>query len=722
MIKKAASFLKTHVALKISLIYAGFSALWILLSDQFLYLFVKDPQIMTKIQMVKGWVFIFVTSLIIFYLLYREIAKYERTERALRESEKKYRDLVNNSPDVLYRTDTEGRIVYISPQVEEAAGYTAQEVLGKKMADQFYVYPEQRNELLETLRLKGKARNFTALLKRKDGSTYWASSNAHFQKDLNGRTIGVEGVTRDVTEQKKAEKLLTQREEKLRDLLENITNMFYSHTPDHVLTYVSPQVEDLLGYTPEEAMVKWTELLSDHPLNRIGFEKTVRAIETGERQPPYELELVRKTGEKIMVEVREAPKVKDGKTIAIVGTLLDITDRKRAEKEKLEAQRAAAEQEKLVLVGRIAGKMAHDFNNVLGVIMGNTELALLDCTDDEVRKTLELVYEQSLRGKNLTKNLVAFAKNQEPRQEFFRINETVDLVVSLLKKDLKGIEVVKEAGSGVPDLFADPGMIEHALINLLQNSIHAVGRTRNPRIVIRTYCCDSWICLDIEDNGCGIPQEYLNTIYEPSFTLKGGRDTTGAYRSEIKGTGYGMANVKKYIDQHKGEISVESELNKGTRFTIRLPVVEKELTPTEIKEVERQNVQSGRYILLVEDEPAVSDVQYRILTQAPCSHKVDVASNGKMALDLLQRNTYDLVSLDYVLFGNVTGMDVYAHIRETNTDIPVLFISGNIEFLESIRDLKRKDSNVDHLSKPCPNKEYVNRINGLLERALSVPK
>lgn len=596
MIKRTASFLKKHVAVKISLIYAGFSALWILLSDQFLYLFVKDPQVMTEIQMVKGWVFILVTSLIIFSLLQREVLKYERTEAALRESEKKFRDLVNNSPDLMYRTDMEGRITYISPQVEGVSGYTAEEVLGKKMAEHFYVYPEQRNELMEKLRLNGYVRNFITCLKRKDGSTYWASSNAHFRKDPAGRIVGVEGVTRDVTEQK------------------------------------------------------------------------------------------------------------------------------RAEAEKFEAQRTVAEQEKLVLVGRIAGKMAHDFNNVLGVIMGNTELAMLDCPDDETRKTLELIYEQTLRGKNLTKNLVAFAKNQEPRQEFFRINDTVDLVVSLLKKDLEGIEIVKEAGSGVPDLFADPGMIEHALINLLQNSIHALGYTENPRIVIRTYFSGRRICLEIEDNGCGIPEEYLHAIYEPSFTLKGGRDTTGAYRSDTKGTGYGMANVKKYIDQHKGEISVASGLNKGTRFTIRLPVIEKQLTGEEKREIEKQKVHSGRYILIVEDEPAISDMQYRVLTQDPCSHKVDVAANGKMALDLLQRNTYDLVSLDYVLIGDISGMDVYNHIREKDAQTPVLFISGNIEFLESIRDLKRKDPHVDHLSKPCRNRDYVNRINELIERSPAFPQ
>jgi len=422
-----------------------------------------------------------------------------------------------------------------------------------------------------------------------------------------------------------------------------------------------------------------------------------------------------KTGEVKDIEFRGSF-LKDGGAVV---TLLDITRRTRAEKEKTTAQKIAANQSKQALVGRVAGKMAHDFNNILGIIMGNTELALLDCKDEEIRKTLELVFDQTLRGRNLTRNLVAFARDQEPRQEFFRISGKIDLVVNLLKKDLEGIEIIREYKPGIPELLADSGMIEHALVNLIQNSIHAISMTEYPRIIVRTYCSGENINFEIEDNGCGIPREHLENIYEPSFTLKGTKDVTGSYKPGIKGTGYGMANIKKYIEQHKGRLSVESEFDSGTKVTISIPVIKKGLTEQEKIDIQNTRLQFEKDILIVEDEQAISDVQYRILTQDPCNHKVDIANNGQAAIELFKKNKYDLISLDYILPGGINGMDVYNHIRETNKTIPILFISGNIEFLQSIKELKQKDVNVDHLSKPCQNKDYINSINGLFERTLA---
>ncbi|MDX2439045.1 MAG: ATP-binding protein, partial [Desulfobacterales bacterium] len=268
----------------------------------------------------------------------------------------------------------------------------------------------------------------------------------------------------------------------------------------------------------------------------------------------------------------------------------------------------------------------------------------------------------------------------------------------------------------VPDLLADSGMIEHAIVNLLQNSIHALSLAPRPEITIKTFCRDDHIFLQIKDNGCGIPEIHLESIYSPSFSLKGSRDTTGSYSNLIKGTGYGMANVKKYIEQHRGSISVESEPGVGTQFTIQLPVINKELTVEEKKTIEERQIYPGQRILLVEDEVDISDVQYTILSDSPCNHQVDVAHNGRMALDLFDRNSYDLVSLDYILPGDINGMDIYHHIRRKKTEIPVLFTSGNLEFLQSIKDLKAKDKMIDHISKPCQNKEYLDQINKLLDR------
>ncbi|MCK5154677.1 MAG: response regulator, partial [Spirochaetales bacterium] len=211
----------------------------------------------------------------------------------------------------------------------------------------------------------------------------------------------------------------------------------------------------------------------------------------------------------------------------------------------------------------------------------------------------------------------------------------------------------------------------------------------------------------------GIPIEHYNDIYTPSFTLKGGKDVSQSYADNIKGTGYGMANVKNYIEKHKGEIVFKSKVDKGTKFTMAFPLIKKELTGKEIKEVRRTTIYKEKNILLVEDEKAISDVQSRVLSKEPFKHKIDIAGTGHAAIKLFNENNYDFVSLDYLLPGGMNGMDVYNKIRESNKTIPILFVSGNIEFLESIEDLKKQDPNLNHLSKPCQNKDYVESINQL---------
>ena len=550
----------------------------------------------TFIEIIPEWVkivFVIAIGVIIFLIAVGITSRIQvrRSTFQLRESEEKYRTLINNSPDLRYRTDNQGKIVFISPSVLKLSGYTIKEALGMEMASEIYAFPDQRERFLAILKEHGSVFDFEAQLKRKDGSTWWASTNAVFYKDHQGNILGVEGVTRD------------------------------------------------------------------------------------------------------------------------------ITRRKKSEEEKIKAQQIAAEYQKLTLVGQVAGKMAHDFNNILGIIMGNTELCLMDINDEDIKKNLELILYHTIRGKNLTKNLLAFAKEQEPHNEYFSINEKIEKVLNFLKKDMEEIELIKENKKDVPDLLADPGMIEHAFVNLIQNAIHATSMTKHPRIIIRTYFIDENICFEIEDNGCGIPEKYFDNVFEPSFTLKGSKDATNSYKAGIKGTGYGMANVKKYIDHHKGHIRFESEIGSGTTFIICLPGIKKELTVQEKREIKKETKHFEKYILLVEDEQAISDVQYKILTQDPCNHKVDTADNGQAAMDLFDKNTYDFVSLDHVLPGKLKGLDVYHHIRRTDKKIPILFISGNVEFLESIKALKQKDIRVDHLSKPCQNKDYVTSINRLLDRS-----
>ncbi len=395
---------------------------------------------------------------------------------------------------------------------------------------------------------------------------------------------------------------------------------------------------------------------------------------------------------------------------------IDMAPLQAAEREKLSAQRMAGEQKRFAVVGRVAGKIAHDFNNILGAIMGNAELTLLDCKDPEMTQVLTLIHEQTLKGKNLTQNLMAFAKDQELRQTFFEPGEKLNLVISLMRKELRGIRVNTHVEGNVPEILADPGMVENILVNLLQNAVHALSQTRDPRITIRCYSRRPYLYWEISDNGCGISAEHVETIYEPGFTLKGKKDITGAYRRHIRGTGYGMANVKKWVIQHKGDISVQTQEGVGSTFVVRLPVITRELTPLEKRALADLQIQKGKKILLVEDEVAISDIQRRVLVHEPCCHQVDVAATGQDALVLFEKNAYDLVSLDYMLPGALNGLAVYARIRETHPQVPVLFISGNLEFLESVKGLKARDPRVEHVSKPCHHKEYINAIHLLMER------
>ncbi|MBI9069165.1 MAG: PAS domain S-box protein [Salinivirgaceae bacterium] len=270
---------------------------------------------------------------------WKDITERKRMEEDLRESEQRLNlsqmmghqgnwelNLLNNK---LFWSDEIYRIFEIDSS-EFAASYEA--FLNA-------IHPDDRervnNEYTSSLKTK-KQYEIDHRLLMPDGRIKYVHEYCKTFFDKEGSPLRSVGTIQDITERKQAEEKLQESESKLRNIFENSTNLFYSHTADHQITYINPQVEQILGYSAAEAMIKWTELASDNPINEIGFQNTVEAIETGERQPPYELELIRKDGKKIIVEVRESPLVENGKTMAMVGSLTDITERKQAEEALIE--------------------------------------------------------------------------------------------------------------------------------------------------------------------------------------------------------------------------------------------------------------------------------------------------------------------------------------------------------------------------------------------------
>lgn len=254
-----------------------------------------------------------------------DITMRKLAEEELRESEIRYRTLQEASFGGISIHD-KGLVLDCNQELCNLTGFSREELIG--MDGLNLIAPRWRDLVMQKI-LSRYGKPYDAEGLRKDGSI--------FPLEIRGKNIPFHGrdvrVTefRDITERKRGEEALRQSEEKLRNIIENSTNAFFSHTTDHYITYLSPQIKKILGYSPKEALRKWTELVSDNPLNATGFETTEKAIRTGKSQPLYELELVAKNGRKVWVEVNESPVVVDGKTTMIVGALQDISERKLSE-------------------------------------------------------------------------------------------------------------------------------------------------------------------------------------------------------------------------------------------------------------------------------------------------------------------------------------------------------------------------------------------------------
>jgi len=262
----------------------------------------------------------------------RDITERLQAQEALKEGEERYKDLVEKARIAVLIDDKDGKFTYFNETFCNIFGYSEEEI--KVRSIQSLVHPDDVDRVMQLhnkhLRGEQKSSRYEFKGVKKDGSIIHLEVDALELKD-NEEVVGTNSYLWDITERKLAEETLKENEQKLRNIFENSTNLFYSHTPEHVNTYLSPQVKDILGYSQEEAMVHWTEFVSDNPINELGYKITEKAIKTGKRQASYELELIKKNGEKIWVEVREYPQTENGKTVAIIGSLTEITERKKAE-------------------------------------------------------------------------------------------------------------------------------------------------------------------------------------------------------------------------------------------------------------------------------------------------------------------------------------------------------------------------------------------------------
>ena len=278
-----------------------------------------------------------------------EITERKQAEKALQESQALYHSFVEHLPASVFRKDSKGCYVFVNSLFCKLKGLNVDEVLGKTpheleafksavkttrpsiMTAVQYTLADQGADNHEMIMRTGKPIEMEEVYPQLDGTKKYFQVVKSPVFDSNGKIIGTQGVQFDITERKLAEEALQESNEKLRNIVEHSTNLFYSRNTDQVFTYLSPQAKDIFDCDPDEALVRFTDFMTDNSINKLGCELAEKAVQTGSRQEAYELELMSRKGRRVWVEIQEAPVVKDGKTISIVGAATDITERRWAE-------------------------------------------------------------------------------------------------------------------------------------------------------------------------------------------------------------------------------------------------------------------------------------------------------------------------------------------------------------------------------------------------------
>jgi PAS domain S-box-containing protein len=521
---------------------------------------------------------------------------------------------------------------------------------------------------------------------------------------------------REMGNRLEAEQALRESQLRLRDILEHSTNLFYSRQPDHRLTYVSHHSREFLGCEPEKALRRWTQFVTDHPDNRKGLDLAERAIRTGERQPPYELELRRADGGLLWVQVDETPLVRDGRTAAVVGSLTDITERRRAEEERRRLEERLGQVERLEAVGRLAGGVAHDFNNLLTAILGHCDLAMAAIHPEHPARTRLLeVKRAGRRAARLTRQLLAFSRREAIEPRILDLNRAASEATSMLRRLIgEDVRLELHLRAAPATVLLDPSQVDQLLVNLAVNARDAIQG--EGRIVIETDLehrdavgpddpvdlpAGDYVILTVSDTGQGMDRITQQHAFEPFFTTK----------ERGSGTGLGLATVYGIVKQNGGFITLDSEPGAGATFRMFFPKAQgrveegqPEASPT------RPGRGSGR-VLLVEDEPAVREFIRRVLVER--GYSVLEAAEGTAALALLGEpgGEIDLLISDLGLPG-MSGEALAGRISQLRPDLAMLFISGFSDTVLGERGVVREG--VELLKKPFEAPELLARVEELI--------
>jgi len=497
----------------------------------------------------------------------RDITERKQADRALLEAEKKYKNLVEVASDLIWEVDTQGKYTFVSPNIKDLLGYEVDEVVGKKRTLDFTPKKEVRKWLKRFKQVNAKREGFSGfevLHLHKDGSPLIFEVSGIPFFDSAGNFQGYVGTNKDVTERKQMTEALRESQEFSTGLLENSPNPIFVLNPDTSVRYVNPAFEKLTGYKLAEIAGKkapypwWSK--EESKAMTISLKKTM--LSGGKRS---EKVFRKKNGEPFSVALNSAPVIHRKKVLYFLISWLDITDRKRAEEEKVELERKAHLASRLASVGEMASGIAHEINNPLTAVIGFAQLLMDTDLPEEIKEDLVIIHKEAQRAAGVARNLLTFARKHAPSKQPTNVNSIIEGVLALraYEQNVSNIQINANLTPDLPEVMADYSQLQQVFINIILNAEAAMLDASNGgTLTITTEKYNHSVRASFTDDGPGIDKEVLNRIFDPFFTTK-----------EVgKGTGLGLSVCHGIIAEHGGKIYARSKLGSGATFIVELPI------------------------------------------------------------------------------------------------------------------------------------------------------
>lgn len=597
----------------------------------------------------------------------------KRAEEALRESELRYRTLVNISPDAITLTDLNGTIVLVNQRTAELHGYeSVEEMAGLSSFD--LIAPEDRELSIANARktLKfGRIRDIEYTLLKKDGTRFPAELSASTIVDAEGKAWAFIAITKDITERKRAEDQLRQSEEQFRLITENATDLIVVLDLEGRRIYNSPSYKTILG---DPASLRGTDSFQEiHPDDRDKiktlFQETVRTG-VGKRA---EYRFLLKDGSIRHIE-SQGSVIRDGQgnVSQILVVSRDVTEKKKLEEQYLRAQRMES-------LGTLAGGIAHDLNNVLAPILLCIDVLKRRFSDAQGLKMLTTIEGSALRGRDIIKQVLTFARGVEDERSLVQIRHLVSEMANIMKETFpKSIECVCAAAKNLWPIHADPTQLHQVMMNLCVNARDAMPNGGRLELSAENLVIDEhyagmhisakvgrYVVIKVVDTGHGIPREYLDKIFDPFFTTK----------EVSKGTGLGLATAYSIVQSHGGFVNVYSEPGKGTEFNVYLPAAEGAAAEATEEEKDSLPMGDGELILVVDDESSILEITRQTLETF--GYRVLVAKDGTEAVALYAENRDNVsVVLTDMMMPVMDGASTIRVLRRMNPGVKVIAASG----------------------------------------------